>query len=369
MTAFVLFAVLSVRIVAPDPSVPVSLHRPWQHKFALAAPDERESLFADGHGARREMRDEGSTPVKVWLRWEVSGCKDVFPRSRVWVRHGDRMVFEGVCVTNAIAVDNLLLGADYGWTVEVRSRGESASACGRFSTERTPPRLVRVDGVPNCRDLGGWTGLDGRRVRQGLVYRSAGWNDNAEKGLPGAWRLTDESRAEVLKTLGIRTDIDLRNAPERRGLDVSPIAPGVGYVFSVPSFSSYFSITGENARVSLRTYLPYFLKPEVKNFPIVFHCIAGADRTGNLAYLLNGLLGVDPEDLLRDYEFTAFGNTAGWYANRQTPFGGGLAKTRAALEGAYPGGTELGRIERFVKDLGFTDADIAAWRAFMLEGE
>lgn len=35
--------------------------------------------------------------------------------------------------------------------------------------------------------------------------------------------------------------------------------------------------------------------------------------------------------------------------------------------GSFPGRTENERIENFVKSLGFTDADIVAFRDFMLE--
>ena len=40
------------------------------------------------------------------------------------------------------------------------------------------------------------------------------------------------------------------------------------------------------------------------NYPIYFHCNAGADRTGTLALLINGLLGVDEQSLIKDYELT-----------------------------------------------------------------
>lgn len=35
-----------------------------------------------------------------------------------------------------------------------------------------PDRIVVLDGSPNFRDLGGYPGADGRRVRWGRVYRS-----------------------------------------------------------------------------------------------------------------------------------------------------------------------------------------------------
>ena len=46
---------------------------------------------------------------------------------------------------------------------------------------------------------------------------------------------------------------------------------------------------------------------QVVNHEVVFfHCTIGTDRTGTMAYFLEGLLGVSNEDRLRDYEMTYF---------------------------------------------------------------
>ena len=37
---------------------------------------------------------------------------------------------------------------------------------------------------------------------------------------------------------------------------------------------------------------------------MVFHCTAGKDRTGLMAMLLLGALGVPDDDIVRDYELT-----------------------------------------------------------------
>ena len=42
------------------------------------------------------------------------------------------------------------------------------------------------------------------------------------------------------------------------------------------------------------------------NYPVYFHCNAGADRTGTLAFLIEGLLGVSYADTIRDFELTSF---------------------------------------------------------------
>src|SRR5437764_2653237 len=40
------------------------------------------------------------------------------------------------------------------------------------------------------------------------------------------------------------------------------------------------------------------------NHPMVFHCTAGKDRTGLMAMLLLGALGIADDDIVRDYELT-----------------------------------------------------------------
>ena len=42
-----------------------------------------------------------------------------------------------------------------------------------------------------------------------------------------------------------------------------------------------------------------------ENHPVVFHCAAGKDRTGLVAALVLGVLGVDDETIVADYVLTA----------------------------------------------------------------
>ena len=47
------------------------------------------------------------------------------------------------------------------------------------------------------------------------------------------------------------------------------------------------------------------------NYPLVFHCSIGTDRTGFIAYLIGGLLGVGQEELEREFLFSNFGYIGG----------------------------------------------------------
>ena len=48
------------------------------------------------------------------------------------------------------------------------------------------------------------------------------------------------------------------------------------------------------------------LLKNANNKPVYYHCFGGADRTGTIGFLLNGLLGVSYEDLVIDFELTSY---------------------------------------------------------------
>ena len=89
------------------------------------------------------------------------------------------------------------------------------------------------------------------------------------------------------------------------------------YTQIIPGYTFYSDDTPSIAR-GYETYVGPAIKQAMElladenNYPIYFHCSAGADRTGTFAYLVNGLLGVPYEDLVKDFEITSFST----YGNR-----------------------------------------------------
>ena len=230
-----------------------------------------------------------------------------------------------------------------------------------FRTEDRAPRLLDIPGIPNARDFGGWRGLGGRRIRQGLVIRSAGLNENAtpkdDPDTPGATRVTDATRAVLIGRLGVKTDIDLRWDKEVFGMTGSPLGPEVRWVRC--PWSLYQWVAGDKEKAMFATIFRLLLDPA--NLPAVVHCIEGQDRTGTLCFLLQGLLGVSDEDKLRDWETTGFANpnTGFRHESRLDPF----LKYLATL----PGETVNERCVSYARSAGVTDEEIAAWRERMLE--
>lgn len=179
-----------------------------------------------------------------------------------------------------------------------------------------------------------------------------------EKGyVPGKNRLDAAAQAYMTKTLGIRSDVDLRSDRECFGMTGSPMGADVTWFHY--SSSAYGGMQGDAGKAAFKKVFSVFL--DEKNYPIDFHCIAGQDRTGAVAYILNGLLGVDPEQLSLDWEVTGFWNKNAEFNHRNL-----YDKLVAGFE-KWPGGTVREKLENYVLSLGFTKADIEKFRGLMLE--
>jgi protein-tyrosine phosphatase len=128
----------------------------------------------------------------------------------------------------------------------------------------------------------------------------------------------------ALEPLGLRTVIDLRSAPEldERGrfpVDVHPVVfhhlPIVDATWADVERPEYerdedFLIWAYQEMLTVGA--PRFAKAfealaEPDALPAVFHCAAGKDRTGLLAALLLGSLGVSHDDIVDDYTLTVDG--------------------------------------------------------------
>ena len=247
---------------------------------------------------------------------------------------------------NAITYFDPEVGRNYTWTV---TDSTGATATGHFYTMQRTPRVIYADQNPYShggeasvgRDIGGWLTSDGtKRVQQGLLYRSAqlefcSSRDNEEIYSP----LT-----HLQDNLKVRLDVDLREGVNHlvangfvatngwvgawdgwgcewndRGyllIDESSIGPlvrryCVDYYAPAqfPSYNSLFSQDKYKAAFWMGFYELY--KSVKKGEPALFHCSHGKDRTGALAYIILGSLGVSETDCRRDFGFT-------WYSDAKS---------------------------------------------------
>lgn len=320
-------------IVLTDPGT-VDLHTPEQQAYL-----DDSYLFPRGKGT-----EELSRPQGVTLHW-VSRIST--PEYTVRISENADMSEAAVYGTprNSLDLNNLKAATTYYWTV---SADDHTSAVGSFSTADCLPRNISCDGITNMRDLGGWKTADGGRVRQGLIYRSGQW------AKPNAITpMITEKGIAVMQELGIVTELDLRN--EASGTDPCPVE-GVK-VIHIPMVASN-NFYGTN-----REQIPKIFEvlADEANYPLVFHCAIGTDRTGYIAFLINALLGVEEQSLYRDYLFSNYGNIGSSRAI------GGVKLDYMTRILEYGNGTPSENCEKFLLDIGVQQAHIDAVRAILLE--
>ncbi len=172
---------------------------------------------------------------------------------------------------------------------------------GKVKIKDAPVRYITMDRGYNYRDLGGWKTESGKKINYGKIYRGARTNDFSEKDI-----------AVLRDFLHIKSEIDLRNAHDDGGQNSSILGDNANYLKAPISQYSYilpsFSLNGRTFDTNSPTEIKRifdFLANE-NNYPLFFHCNAGADRTGTLAFLICGSLGVSLDDLTRDFELTSF---------------------------------------------------------------
>jgi hypothetical protein len=192
----------------------------------------------------------------------------------------------------------------------------------------------------NMRDLGGWV-CDGGKVKYGLLYRS------------GELNAQDEDL--FINKLKINTECDLT-------ADGTPAYPDKMRYIGHTSYAMYsLSNTG-----AWQTNLRGIFDAVKYGDPVVFHCSMGADRTGTLACILEGLLGVSQSDIDKDYELTSFYSERARNGNYQ----GGTTDWAHLIAQilALDGNSFRDKCVTFVKSLGFTVAEINIFRHAMIDG-
>jgi protein-tyrosine phosphatase len=177
-------------------------------------------------------------------------------------------------------------------------------------------RHIPFEGVDNFRDYGDYPTASGRRIKRGLLYRSAAHG-----------RATDAD-LEKMAALNLAAIVDLRRKnererdpsrrhPEFRGQVIYTDAGDVGedpwQLFmrqsdlSEAAFRTYmYDYYDEAPFVSrhLELYARYFQTLADLDGAVLIHCAAGKDRTGILAALTHHLAGVHDDDIVHDFLLT-----------------------------------------------------------------
>lgn len=270
------------------------IHTELQRDY-LAGDFKLISLFAKG-------KEELSKPQAINLSWDsnASSYKVYLSESKDFNSY---VVYESS--VNNLELYNLKINTLYYWYVEYELNSELVKSDTKtFVIDQTIPRNLNIDGVTNARDLGGYKLGVNKYVKQGMIYRTARYNENETQDL----LITDNGIKEMVEILKIKSELDIRRTDnnENGGLTSSPLGSGVNY-YSLPMKS------GGNILLLNKDMIKdvFAVLGNEANYPVVIHCSIGTDRTGLICFLINALLGVSEEDLYRDYLFSNFGNIGG----------------------------------------------------------
>ena len=261
---------------------------------------------------------------------------------------------EIVTTNNSASVNNLFAGETYYWQV---TAGDSVSSVYSFKTA-VSPRTIALDGVDNTRDIGGYVTESGKRVKQGMIYRTASLDN-----------ITEAGKLAAINEYKIKTDVDLRAEGDGTAGKGSPIGESVNYYQYSGSYyiSSTTGINAQDRWPNIAAAIKVFAKAE--NYPIAIHCSIGRDRTGTMCLLINGLLGVSKEDLFMDYELTYFSKIG---CSDEVGANGMVDMFERTYNWLAEYGGEDDRpfsehVEKYMLDIGVTPEEIEAIRTNMLE--
>lgn len=181
----------------------------------------------------------------------------------------------------------------------------------------TPMNQRPFAGLSNFRDMGGYVTADGRKMKQGILYRSEDLS-----------RLTSEDQ-EHLQRYGIRLICDLRTPQEKKSkptrlrgekrprLAHIPIYPHENYshwqvfafLFGQSGAEGFNQYTRAFYRRMLHEHRPqmreiFTLLAAEEHLPALIHCTGGRDRTGFVTALIQLLAGVPKAAVLEEYLLT-----------------------------------------------------------------
>ena len=233
-----------------------------------------------------------------------------------------------------------------------------------------PGQSLEFPDLLNARDLGGHPTTDGAQTRWRSLVRADDLSQLSEHGL------------QALADYGVRTILDLRwpQEAERHPSPVPARLPQLrcARISLLTHTEDEWRLRSRDAakelwkcqvldhvRAELRRVLAFIAAAPPA--PLLFHCVAGKDRTGLIAALLLALADATPEAIARDYSVSGENLREGYlrrYANTERERI--LEALRCPEEGAHNMLAFLeraGGVRTYLAQIGLTSQEIAQLRA------
>ena len=296
---------------------------------------------------------DADMPPSYTIRWYEDASGTI--TARLWEDGWSRECTLSSGAGNHWVVTNLRPGAHYHYRV---SASGGVLAEGEFDTWGHLHQIFFDSKVRNARDLGGWKTTAGKTVRYRKLYRG---------GKMSPKHLTEAGKQDLLAE-GIRAQLDLRGDDR-----ISSCAFGSQYDFYAPGLTAGYLTMLADAQKT-KACFEFVVNCLKANKPVYFHCSAGRDRTGTMAMLLLGVLGVPEGDISQEYELSLFA-PVGWSITESEISSGASVQTRLKsyktttthFWNLAHGGSFAQGVENYLLSIGVSAADINDFRSLMLE--
>ena len=265
---------------------------------------EGQNRTVNGKIPNRSDRNEG-----VDLEFEVEGAEEYKVMVSTNQDFADALEFE--TEENSVNVNNLFVNTRYYWKVVA---GEEESEVHSFTTGDYP-RWISARPLYNVRDQGGYMTSSGKRVKQGLVFR--GGEITSTDGNGHYNTIADSSKEAFREVMDIGLEIDLRGPSDIfDGYAACAFAEDGDIEYQQSAIKSYEE-TFTRTRSMVAPIFEALSHADEK--PVYYHCFGGADRTGTIGFLLNGVLGVSYTDLVIDFELTSYSSINNEHIRNHVP--------------------------------------------------
>ena len=261
----------------------------------------------------------------------------------------DAKEYEMPAFHKVIRINNLKTGTQYYYKVVIR--GEERT--GTFKTVEST-RFISMPGVKNVRDIGGYRNQDGKMVRQGLLIRGTEIDGLRYKD----YKIPEYALEDIQEMFGFVYDFDLREDELISDDYHTPWGENVAHTnYQAPQYEQVFR---EHDKERLRQMFADLADPT--HYPMYLHCTWGKDRTGTIVFLLQGVLNMSEEDMIREYQLSGFVYDEIVEENAIQRLTDGLQQ--------YPGNTMQEKVLTFLtEDVGVTQEQISAIRNIFLDEE
>ena len=256
------------------------------------------------------------------------------------------------------------------------------------------PSRVELAGARNLRDLGGYSTIDGRQIKKGVLYRS----DHLKR--------VRRQNVEAVAALGVQTVFDLRTEKELERdpprLDTVTLLEVVHLPVDCELIDPYAVARrilkgdveeGDFQQLMMECYRNYalnytsewsFLLRDMAGpggLPALIHCTYGRDRTGVSVAIVLRSLGVSEETVLEDYllsntfweseasRLSCFASCASFFRTPRSEVRALMEVRPEYLEAAFEAiDQKYGSFEDYLHEgLGIDDATLKRLRSALLE--